>query len=79
MLIRFNTDEDRLKGLMVLIKNTVSRRLRGNIFEIADEDRKLLDDHQLHYTILPVDSANSNETLRIPITYEIQRRHGHRE
>ena len=75
--IRFLTKEDRIKGSYVLITNTVSRRLRGDIFEIADKDRKILDDHQLHYEIVPVaESDGSDSAIRIPPPYEVQRRNG---
>jgi hypothetical protein len=32
----------------------VVRRLRGQIFELAERDLKLLDEHQLHYTLVPI-------------------------
>jgi hypothetical protein len=68
--IKFVTDQDRIKGNYLLIRNTVSRRLRGDIFEIADRDRKILDDHQLHYTILPIpDPPGPDEEIRLPPTY----------
>jgi hypothetical protein len=74
--IRFNSEQDCVKGNWVLIKNTFSRRLRGDIFEIAETDRKLLDDQQLHYTIVPVEANGAGQEVRIPITSEIQRRNG---
>jgi len=74
--IRFNSDHDRVQGNWVLLKNTVSRRLRDDVFEIAEEDRKLLDAHQLSYTVLPVDPSASDNEIRIPITYEVQRWNG---
>jgi hypothetical protein len=52
--IRFTTEQDLIKGNYILATNTVSRRLRGDIFEIFDQDRKLLDEHQLHYTVLSI-------------------------
>jgi hypothetical protein len=75
MRIRFNSDEDRIKGNYVLLMNTVSRVYRGDVFEIADEDKKLLDDNHLNYTIIPVDQYEPDNEIRVPITYEIQRRH----
>ena len=78
MRIRFNSEKDCIQGNWVLIQNTVSRRLRGDIFEIADEDRKILDAHKLSYTVLPVDPSPVDQAFRIPITYEIQRRNGDR-
>jgi len=50
--IQFSTDQDRIQGNYLLATNTVVRRLSGQIFEISEKDRKLLDEHQLHYTIL---------------------------
>jgi hypothetical protein len=74
--IRFNSDHDRVQGNWVLLKNTVSRRLRDDVFEIAEEDRKFLDAHQLNYTVLPVDPNAADNEIRIPITYEKQRWNG---
>lgn len=75
--IKFLTEQERIKGNYVLIMNTVSRRLRGDIFEIDERDRKLLDDHQLHYEVVTLpDSNGSNSALGIPPPYEAQRRNG---
>lgn len=76
--LRFNSDEEHIRGNWILLENTVSRRLRGGIFEIAEEDRKILDAHQLGYTVLPVDSNETDQAIRIPITYPVQRRNGDR-
>jgi hypothetical protein len=76
--IKFASEQDCVKGNYVLITNTVSRRLRGDIFEIAEADRKILDDNQLHYEVLPSPGPNDDDpAFRIPPTYEIQRRNGH--
>lgn len=65
--IQFATDKDRIDGNYLLATNTVVRVLRGRIFEIAEHDRKLLDDHQIRYTILPIPEPNgSDHTLRNP-------------
>jgi hypothetical protein len=75
--IKFSSEQDCVRGSYVLIANTFSRRLRGDIFEIAESDRKLLDENQLHYSVLPPPDPNEdNPALRIPMTYEIQRRNG---
>ncbi len=74
--IKFATDKDRIDGNYVLITNTVSRRLRGDIFEIENDDRKLLDEHQLHYTVVPLDGDESVQEIRTPPPYEVQRRNG---
>jgi hypothetical protein len=76
--IKFATDKDRIDGNFLLITHTVSRSLRGDVFEIADADRKLLDEHGLHYTILPLDANGSVPEVRIPPPYEVQRRNGDR-
>jgi hypothetical protein len=57
--IQFATDQDRIKGNYLLATKSVVRRLRGQIFEIAEHDRKLLDEHQLHYTALPIPSPQA--------------------
>ena len=74
--IKFATDKDRIDGNYVLMTHTVSRRLRGDIFEIEDDDRKLLDEHQLHYTVLPLDADGSVQAVRTPPPYEVQRQDG---
>lgn len=75
--IKFLSEQERIKGNYVLITNTVSRRLRGDIFEIDERDRKLLDDHQLRYEVVTLpDSNGSDSALRIPPPYEAQRRNG---
>ena len=55
--IQFPTEQDRVKGNYLLATLSVVRRLRGQIFEIAARDLKLLDEHQIHYTILPNSGA----------------------
>ena len=59
--IQFCSDKDRIDGNYLLATNTVVRQLRGRIFEIAERDRKLLDDHQIHYTILPIPEPNGSD------------------
>jgi hypothetical protein len=71
--IRFTSDQDRIKGNYLLTTNTVVRRLRGQIFEIAEKDRKILDEHQLHYTIVPIpEPTNSDEEVRNTPTIKLQ-------
>ena len=68
--IQFSTTEDRVRGNYLLATNTIGRRLRGQVFEIAERDLKLLDEHQLHYTILPIpDPPGPDEEIRLPPTY----------
>jgi hypothetical protein len=72
--IKFATEKDRVEGNYVLLMNTVTRCLRGDIFEIADRDRKLLDERGLHYTVLSLETNGANEALRTPPSYHVQRR-----
>jgi hypothetical protein len=72
--IKFVTEKDRIDGNYVLMTHTVSRRLRGDIFEIADTDRKILDEHELHYTVLPLESNGQDQEIRTPPTYDVQQR-----
>ena len=74
--IKFATDKDRVDGNYVLLTHTVSRCLRGDIFEIADTDRKLLDEHGLHYTVVPLEVDGSDQAIRTPPSYDVQRRNG---
>ena len=75
--IKFRSEQERIKGNYVLATNTFSRRLRGDIFEIADRYRKLLDENQLHYSVLPMPDPNEPDpAFRIPPTFEVQRRNG---
>jgi hypothetical protein len=77
--IKFLTEQDRVRGNYVLLMNTLSRRLRGDIFEITDQDRKLLDDNQIPYTILPLPGPDEDDPApRIPPPYEAKRRNGDR-
>jgi len=52
--IQFCTDQERVRGNYLLATHGVVRRLRGQIFELAERDLKLLDKHQLHYTLVPM-------------------------
>ncbi len=70
--IRFANDEHRIRGNYLLATNGVVRRLRGQIFEIAEHDRKLLDEHQLHYTVVGIpDPTGSDDEIRNPLTVEL--------
>jgi len=52
--IQFATDQDRVQGNYLLATRSVVRRLRGQLFELAEEDLRILDEHQLHYTLVPI-------------------------
>jgi hypothetical protein len=70
--IQFATERDRAQGNYLLATNTVVRRLRGQIFEIAEQDLKLLDEHPLHYTLVPIpDPSGSDDEVRNPLTVEL--------
>ena len=70
--IQFTNDEHRIRGNYLLALNSVVRRLRGQVFEIAERDRKLLDEHQLHYTVVGIpDPTGSDDEVRNPLTLEL--------
>jgi hypothetical protein len=70
--IQFCNDQDRVKGNYLLATHGVVRRLRGQIFELAERDLKLLDEHQLHYTLVPIpDPSGSDQEIRNPLTVEL--------
>jgi hypothetical protein len=70
--IQFTTERDRIRGHYLLATNTVVRRLRGQVFEIAEHDLKVLDRHQLHYTLVPIpDPRGSDDEVRNPLTVEL--------
>jgi hypothetical protein len=70
--IQFTTEHDRVRGNYLLATHTVVRRLRGHIFEIAERDLKLLDEHQLHYTLVNIpDPTGSDDEVRNPLTVEL--------
>ena len=52
--IQFNTESDRVRGNYLLATNSVVRRLRGQLFEISERELKLLDEHQIHYTLVAI-------------------------
>ena len=70
--IQFLTDQDRVKANYLLATKSVVRRLRGQIFEIAEHDRKLLDEHELHYKVLSIpEPTGQDEEVRNPLTVEL--------
>jgi hypothetical protein len=70
--IKFTTDKDRVKGFHLLVTHTVVRSLRGRVFEIAERDLALLDEHKIHYTVLPIpDPSGTDEEVRNPLTLEL--------
>ena len=52
--IKFDTDQDRVQGNYLLATHSIVRRLRGQVFEIAERDLRLLDEHEIHYTVLSI-------------------------
>ena len=70
--LRFATERDRIDGNYLLATKSVVRRLRGQIFEIAERDLKMLDDHQIHYTLVPVgEPSHSDQEIRDPLTVDV--------
>jgi hypothetical protein len=70
--IRFASDLDRVNGNYLLATSTVSKRLRGQIFEIAERDLRLLDEHQIRYFTLPIPEPNgSDKEVRDPAPVEL--------
>ena len=70
--IQFCTEQDRVRGNYLLATHGVVRRLRGQIFEIAERDQKILDEHQLHYTVVPIpDPSTSDQEVRNPLAADL--------
>jgi hypothetical protein len=70
--IQFSTDQDRIKGNYLLATNSVVRRLRGQVFEVAQRDLRLLDEHQIHYAVLPIpEPSGADQEVRNPLTVEL--------
>ena len=70
--IHFNTESDRVRGNYLLATNSVVRRLRGQLFEISERELKLLDEHQIHYTLVPIpEPSGSDNEVRNPLTVEL--------
>jgi hypothetical protein len=67
--IQFATDQDRIKGNYLLATNSVVRRLRGQVFEVAQRDLRLLDERQIHYAVLPIpEPSGADQEVRNPLT-----------
>jgi len=70
--IKFASDKDRIRGNYLLATNTVVRRLKGRIFEIAEQDLRLLDENKVRYQTLPIpDPSNADEAVRNPLAVEL--------
>lgn len=65
--IKFNSDQDRVKGNYLLVTTSITRRLRGQIFEVGERDLKLLDENNISYSIIPR-LSESDEEVRDLIT-----------
>src|SRR5437588_501059 len=67
--IKFHSDRDRVKGNYLLATSSITRRLRGQVFEVAEHDLKLLDECRVPYSIIPNPDLNeSDEEVRDLIT-----------
>jgi hypothetical protein len=70
--IQFATDRDRSEGNYLLATRSIVRRLRGQVFEVAERDLELLNEHQIHYTVLPIpEPTGSHQEVRNPLTVEL--------
>jgi len=70
--IKFVTDKDRIKGNYLLATKTVVKRLKGQIFEIAERDLRLLDENKILYQVLPIpEPSETDQTVRNPLTVEL--------
>ena len=70
--IQFANDEDRIQGNYLLATHTVVRRLAGQVFEILEKDVKLLDEHRIHYSLVPIPTPRgSDEEVRNPLAVEL--------
>jgi hypothetical protein len=70
--IQFSTDQDRVKGFYLLATHSAVRSLRGRVFEIAECALRLLDEHGIHYTIIPVpEPSETDQAVRNPLTAEL--------
>ena len=70
--ISFPSDEDRVQGNYLLATSGVVRRLRGRIFETTERGVKLLDEHRISYTVLPIpEPSGADQEVRNPLTVEL--------
>jgi len=70
--IQFATDHDRIEGNYLLATRSVVRRLRGQVFEVAEGDLELLNEHQIHYSVLPIPApTGSDQEVRNPLTVDL--------
>ena len=70
--IQFTNEQDRIRGNYLLATKSIVRRLRGQVFEIAERDLKLLAEHQLHYTLVTIpDPTGADDEVRNPLTVEL--------
>jgi hypothetical protein len=70
--IQFNNDQDRIRGNYLLTLNGAVRRLRGRVFEIAEGDRKVLDEYQLDYAVVEIPNpTGSDDEVRNPLAAEL--------
>jgi hypothetical protein len=67
--IKFHSDQDRVKGNYLLATSSITSRLKGQVFEVAEPDLKLLDEYRVSYSIIPNPDLNeSDEEVRDLIT-----------
>jgi len=70
--IRFPTDHDRVRGNYLLATQSVVRCLSGQVFEISEDARKLLDEHRIPYQTLAIpEPSGSDQEVRNPLTVDL--------
>ena len=70
--IHFPTDQDRVKGNYLLATKSIVHRLRGQVFEIAERDLKLLDENHVSYTIVQIpEPSGSDQEVRNPLAVDL--------
>jgi hypothetical protein len=70
--IQFLTDRDRIDGNYLLATHSVVRRLRGQVFEVAERDLELLNEHRIAYSVVPIpEPTDSHEAVRNPLTVDL--------
>ena len=70
--IQFRTDHDRIDANYLLATRSVVRRLRGQIFEVAERDLELLNEHRIAYSVVPIpEPTGSHQEVRNPLTVDL--------
>lgn len=62
--IRFDSKDDRVRGFYELATKGIVRALKGDVFEIPDHFKRILDDAGVSYHILSECEETLDEALR---------------